>query len=77
MKIPVDVKNAITRCQNFMDFPTAWAIQRNMHDSLMHDEKCSSVPGWHPFSGPAFLCDCGAVETQWRAVKNALEENVP
>lgn len=50
---------------DFLDYPTAWAIQREVGTSLEHDPKCSSVPGHHPMSGPAFLCDCGAVEREW------------
>lgn len=45
------------------DFPTAWAIQNE--GGLEHDPRCSSVPGWHPLSGPAMLCDCGAVRKEW------------
>ena len=48
-----------------MDFPTAWAIQREMGDKLDHASRCSSVPGWHPMSGPHFLCDCGAVKREF------------
>lgn len=44
-----------------VDFPTAWAIQREVGDKLEHLPRCSSVPGWHPMSGPGFLCDCGAI----------------
>ena len=48
---------------DFLDFPTAWAIQKR--GGLTHHPKCSSVPGWHPFSGPGFLCDCNAVVREW------------
>jgi hypothetical protein len=48
-----------------LDYPTAWAIQREVGASLVHHPRCSSVPGWSPISGPAFLCDCGAVEQEW------------
>ena len=51
---------------DMLDFPTAWRIQEEM--TLSHDPKCSSVPGWHPLSGPGFLCDCGAVEAKWREI---------
>lgn len=47
-----------------LDFPTAWAIQDA--GGLTHNPRCSSVPGWHPLSGPALLCDCGAVEREWK-----------
>ena len=45
---------------DMLDFPTAWKIQRECQ--LEHHANCSSVPGWHPMSGPGMLCDCGAVE---------------
>lgn len=47
----------------FLDIPTAWAIQKR--GGFEHDPKCSSVPGHHPLSGPHFLCDCGAVISEW------------
>jgi len=50
--------------EDFLDFPTAWRIQEE--GSLHHNERCSSVPGWHPLSGPANLCDCDAVSAEWR-----------
>lgn len=32
----------------------------------MHDhDRCSSVPGWDPMSGPYFLCDCDALPAEW------------
>ena len=49
----------------FLDFPTAWAIQKECGAQLEHHPRCSSVPGWHALSGPAFLCDCGAVKAEW------------
>lgn len=45
-------------------FPEAWAVQHEVGEKLEHHERCSSVPGWHPLSGPALLCDCGAVEAE-------------
>lgn len=44
-----------------LDYPTAWAIQRECGDRLEHAPRCSSVAGWHPLAGPGFLCDCGAL----------------
>ncbi len=52
---------------DMLDFPTAWKIQRECQ--LEHHEKCSSVPGWHPMSGPGLLCDCAAVEREWERLK--------
>lgn len=52
-----------------LDFPTAWTIQGD--GGLMHADRCSSVPGWHPLSGPALLCDCGAVEKRWHELRVA------
>jgi len=54
---------------DFIDFPTAWAIQRTYGDSLQHDPRCSSVPGWCAISGPALLCDCGAIEKKWIEIR--------
>lgn len=50
---------------DFLDYPTAWAIQNEVGPTLDHDRFCSSVPGWDRLSGPALLCDCGAVEREW------------
>lgn len=47
-----------------MDFPTAWALQREVGEKLDHHPRCSSVPGWDPISGPHFLCDCGALRAE-------------
>lgn len=47
-----------------MDFPTAWALQREVGAQLEHAPRCSSVPGWDPMSGPHFLCDCGALRKE-------------
>ena len=59
--IPEKIKFHMQRCPNYPDFPTAWAIQEDRGESLEHDKRCSSVPGWDKISGPHFLCDCGAV----------------
>ncbi len=49
-----------------MDYGAAWAIQRDVGEQLQHAPRCSSVAGWHPLSGPSFLCDCGAVLAEWK-----------
>ena len=49
-----------------LDYPTAWAIQREVGPQLDHDPRCSSVPSEGSMSGPGFLCDCGAVEREWQ-----------
>lgn len=49
-----------------LDYPTAWSIQDKVGQTLNHEPRCSSVPGWNPISGPGLLCDCGAVEQEWR-----------
>jgi hypothetical protein len=54
-----------------LDYPTAWAIQNEVGNQLDHHPRCSSVPGWDPISGPAFLCDCGAVEREWQRRQSA------
>lgn len=45
---------------DMLDYPTAWEIQNK--GGLKHHPKCSSV-------SHAFLCDCGAVESEWRRLK--------
>lgn len=55
------------------DIPTAWAIQREVGASLNHHAQCSSVPGWCSLSGPGLLCDCGAVEAEWRRRQGMAE----
>ena len=47
----------------YIDFPAAWQMQRE--GGIAHARRCSSVPGWHPMSGPALLCDCGALAVEF------------
>jgi len=54
-----------------MDYTAAWAIQKEVGPQLEHHSRCSSVPGWDPISGPALLCDCGAVEREWQRRQSA------
>ena len=54
---------------DFLDFPTAWAIQREVGASLPHDELCSSV------YSVAFLRDCGAVPNEWERRRRLLGES--
>lgn len=49
-----------------MDYPTAWALQREVGEKLDHHPRCSSVPGWDPLSGPGMLCDCGALLAEFK-----------
>lgn len=51
-----------------LDYPTAWAIQKDRGTRLDHHPRCSSVPGWDPISGPGFLCDCGAIVREWERI---------
>ena len=60
-----------------MDFPTAWAIQKEVGEQLQHDPRCSSVPGWHPFSGPGLLCDCGAIRDEWERRRALTPDSDP
>lgn len=53
----------------YCDFPAAWAIQDTR--SLTHHQRCSSVPGWHPLSGPSLLCDCGAVQAEFTRIRES------
>lgn len=59
------IVECMAQCPDYLDFPTAWAIQDAVGTSLNHQPRCSSVPGWDPLSGPAFLCDCGAITKEW------------
>lgn len=54
-----------------LDYPTAWAIQKDRGTRLMHDELCSSLPG-NPMRGPHFLCDCGAVRKEWERIRSLV-----
>lgn len=61
---------------DFIDFPTAWEIQKDVGDKLEHDPRCSSVPQVdEPLAGPALLCDCAAMPVEWarRAIKQEPE----
>lgn len=60
-----EISEHMARCPDYLDYPTAWAIQKSVGADLCHHPRCSSVPGWSPISGPAFLCDCGAVVADW------------
>lgn len=59
---------------DYLDFPTAWHIQKKHLTEADHNPKCSSVPGWHPLSGPGLLCDCGAVQKAWERIRSATVE---
>jgi hypothetical protein len=50
---------------DFLDFPTAWFIADL---GVLHiDRRCSYVQTWG-----AMLCDCGAIEREWRRRKQLL-----
>lgn len=66
------IDECMKRCPNYIDYPTAWAIQRERGTTLPHHPKCSSVPGHDPLSGPGFLCDCGAVEREWQRIREDM-----
>lgn len=50
---------------DFLDFPTAWAIQRRGVEHT--DSRCSAVQ-----AGGAMLCDCGAIEAEWRRLHSLV-----
>jgi hypothetical protein len=55
---------------DFLDFPTAWRVQRL---GLEHaTRKCSAVQG-----DGAFLCDCGAVAIRWAELVEAQGDPRP
>lgn len=74
MSIPESIRQPMLKCKDYLDFPTAWAIQEDRGTRLVHHVNCSSVPGWNPMSGPFFLCDCGAVEKEWKRLKEMLND---
>jgi len=55
MIITEEVIKGMEKCPDFLDFPTAWAIQNTMNKHVKHDPKCSSI------QANCFLCDCGGV----------------
>ena len=58
---------------DFIDFPTAWRIQREVGEQLEHHPRCSSVPqDDEPLAGPGLLCDCAAMPTEW--ARRAIEQ---
>lgn len=71
--IPNAIVEAMKRCPDYADFPTAWAIQQSHGATLEHHPRCSSVPGWDPLSGPGFLCDCNAIQDEWRRIRDLLD----
>jgi hypothetical protein len=52
-----------------LDYPTAWRIQG---EGLTHtDPRCSAAQ-----TDGAFLCDCGAVRTEWnRRIREGLTDD--
>ena len=69
MIITEEVKKGMEICPDFLDFPTAWAIQNTMNEHVKHDSKCSSVEGSYPLAGSCFLCDCGGLEELYNKIK--------
>jgi hypothetical protein len=72
--ITEDIRAKMERCPDYPDYPTAWAIQKDRGEELEHNERCSSIEGWDPMSGPHFLCDCGAVEREWNRLRETLDK---
>lgn len=64
-----EIEHCMAACPDYPDYPTSWAIQRGRGAELQHHPRCSSVPGWDPLSGPALLCDCGAVIGEWERIR--------
>lgn len=63
MIITEEVKKGMEICPDFLDFPTAWAIQNTMNEHVKHDSKCSSV------KADCFLCDCGGLTELFNKIK--------
>lgn len=62
------IVRAVKVC-GYCDYPAGWAIQQTR--MIEHHPRCSSVPGWHPLSGPALLCDCGAIEKEFQRIRES------
>lgn len=67
-----EIERCMAACPDYPDYPTSWAIQKELGDALEHDPECSSVPGWSPMSGPWLLCDCAAVTLEWLRIREEL-----
>jgi hypothetical protein len=63
--IPTDFTGVRIHDNTELDYPTAWAIQKEVGTTLDHHPRCSSVPRKGSIAGPGFLCDCGAIEREW------------
>lgn len=72
--VPLSIKTPMRNCPDYIDFPTAWAIQRDRGFNLEHKEGCSSVPAYQSLAGPCFLCDCGALKKEWARLRKHLDE---
>jgi hypothetical protein len=53
---------------DFIDFPTAWDMQRTGRLDHM-DDKCSASQ-----TNGAMLCDCGALNVEWETLKAEFPE---
>lgn len=55
---------------DFLDFPTAWKIQKEIGHTLDHHPDCSSVEGSNGgMGGGMWLCDCGAIQRHWESLR--------
>ena len=56
---------AIPTGYSFIDFPTAWALQRSGLDH--RTSRCSAE------QADFMLCDCGAVEAKWESLRTVQQ----
>ena len=62
-----EIFDRLARCPLYIDIPTAWAIQHSHGGRLDHHPRCSSSAG--------LLCDCDAMEEEWRRIKEMQRAN--
>lgn len=76
LKISQKVLDCYNKCPDFLDIPTAWAIQETMNEQVEHHPNCSSVKGWYSMSGPHFLCDCDGVDKIFKLIQEQNDNKI-
>lgn len=65
MTIPESILKPLLNCPNYLDVDTAKAIQNTPLD---HRPTCNCTK-----PNPQYLCDCGAVDREWKRLKKELK----
>jgi hypothetical protein len=66
MTIPESILKPLLNCPNYLDVATAEAIQG---EPLQHQPTCNCEK-----PNAQFLCDCGAVDREWKRLKRELRK---